>query len=134
MKIKYAVLMLVAAFGLAANSFADEQPRSENQTQIIKVKAHGGTHEELTIESNSQNVKIRAHGETLADLKVADKGAITIRGGAMLGEMNKLRIISVNGGLISVEINCSGKFQMSFEVDEVEFNPGMRFGPTLAAQ
>jgi len=137
MKTKYAVLMLVAAYGLAVNSFADEQRPPENQTQIIKVKVHGGTGSELTIESNSQSVKIKAHSETVAESKVANKGAILIRGGVQVVEMNKIRLIPVSGGLISVQITCSGEFPITLQADEVELNPerpAMLFAPAVFAQ
>ena len=138
MKIKYPILLLVAAYGLAVNSFADEQRPLENQAPTIKVKVHGGTNPELTIESNSQTVKIKAHGETVAELKVAHNGAVVIRGGVQVVAMNRIHFIPVDGGLISVQIDCVGGFPITLQADEVEFinqgQPAMLFAPTVPAQ
>jgi len=121
MKTIYAVLLLVAAYGLALNSFADEQRSPENQTQITRVKTHGGTNAELTIESNAQTVKIKAHGETVAEVKVADKGAVLIRGGIQSFEKGKQHLTPINGGLIDVQITCSGGLRVNIQAEDVWF-------------
>jgi len=128
MKTKLAALILLATFGLAVTSFADEQQASRNQTQILYIKRLDGSFVELTQDIHAQSVKIRAHGETVAEFKVSTNNPVVVEGGVM-DYANKPRLIGVNGGVLTIRINCSGEFPFIFKADEVEFDqfdPGVR--------
>jgi hypothetical protein len=134
MNTKYAALLLVAAFGLAIASFADEQRAPGNQTQTLKIKRLDGTIVELTHEFQTQTVKIKAHGESIAEFKVSTNKPVVIEGGVMVNA-NQPRFIGVKGGVLTIRINCAGEFPFIFKADEVEIVPevhDLRKSPLLA--
>jgi hypothetical protein len=131
MKTKLVALILLATCGLAAGSFADGAP--EASTQTIRIKAHGQAVAGVNIEINAQTVKIKARGETVAELKISTNRPVHIEGGIQQITDNHLRLIGVNGGVITVRIDCSGELPIMLRADEVEFVPERVSSMLLAA-
>jgi hypothetical protein len=134
MKTKLATFILIAAFGLAVISFADEPRSAENQTQTIKIKRLDGTIVDLTHEIQTHTVKIRARGETVAEFKVSTNNPVVFEGAFMIDANGraKARLVGAKGGAITVRINCSGEFPIIFKADEVEFEKkGLVASPLL---
>lgn len=113
MKTRLAALLLIAVFGWAVISFAEEQRVPEIHTQTLRIKTHG---------------------EVVAELKVSTKAPIRIEGGGiMVGPNSMMTFVSPTKGGITVRINGPGELPITLKADEVELVPEQKLARPFAS-